>query len=270
MRKYLNLIITMFIIFATASSILGGGVVKITETDSDGISITSQLFVQDGMLKIVSDQTDENTIMIFDSKNQIMKIADLNKKSYMEITKDDIKKFSQQMSGISKQMEEALKNVPPEQREMMEKMMKDKMPGMQEQEMPSKPEYKKVASGIQIGNWTTDKYEGYKNGSKIESVWIAAWQATSLKDEYMDVFKGMMSMFEEFAKSMGPMAASMEQSFDAELFEHGFPIKTEEYEDGKLVSTSLVEEMMEQNLSSDVFTLPAGLTKETPFANLEN
>ncbi len=268
MRKFINLILTTFFFFAVTSSIFGGGVVKITETTSDGISVTSQLFVQDGLLKIISDQAEENTIMIFDSKNNIMTIADLNRKTYMEITKDDIKKLSQQMSGISKQMEEAMKNVPPEQREMMEKMMKDKMPGMQEQKV-IKTEFKKVASGIQIGSWNTDKYEGYKEGSKTEAVWIAAWQATSLKDEYMDVFKGMINMFEEFAKSMGPMAASMDQSFDAELFEHGFPVKTEEYEDGKLESTSLVDEMSEQNLSPDVFKLPAGLTKENPFANLE-
>lgn len=269
MRKLIHLILTTFFFFSAASSILGGGVVKITETTSDGTSVTSQLFVQDGLLKVISDQAEENTIMIFDSKNKIMKIADLNRKTYMEITRDDIKKLAQQMSGMSKKMEEALKNVPPEQREMMEKMMKDQMPGMQETEMPAKTEFKKVASGIQIGSWTTDKYEGYKDGSKTETVWIAAWQATNLKDEYMDVFKGMINMFEEFAKSMGPMAANMDQSFDAELFEHGFPIKTEEYEGGKLESTSLVEEMLEQNLSPDVFTLPAGLTKENPFTGLE-
>lgn len=269
MRHLIKVFLSTLTFTILSASIFAGGVIKIKETSSDGTSTISQLFVQDGMMKVIGDQAEDNTIMIFDSKNQIMTIADLDRKTYMEITKSDIEKMAKQMSGINKQMEEALKNVPPEQRAMMEQMMKDQMPGMQGQDLPSKTEFKKVASGVQVGGWTTDKYEGYKDGTKTEVVWIAGWGNTSLKDEYMNVFKGMINLFEEFTKSMGSMAASMEHPFDAELFEHGFPIKTEDFRDGKITSTSLVEEILEQNLSADVFSIPPGLKKENPFERME-
>ena len=57
-----------------------------------------------------------------------MVMLDKAKNKYQEIDEQTMDQMAHQMSGAMAQMDAAMKNMPPEQRAMMEKMMKGKMP----------------------------------------------------------------------------------------------------------------------------------------------
>ena len=69
-------------------------------------------------------------LLIFDNAKQVMWMVDVAKKSYMEITKAQVEAMANQMGQMMQQMQQAMANVPPEQRAMMEQMMKGRMGGM--------------------------------------------------------------------------------------------------------------------------------------------
>src|SRR4029079_13123170 len=81
------------------------------------------ILVQDGKLHSSTGSgaftlRGDNIVMVDDKRQQ-----------YREMTKEDMKKMAEQAGAAMKRMQDQMKNMKPEQRAMMEKMMGSKMPG---------------------------------------------------------------------------------------------------------------------------------------------
>src|SRR5262249_23491001 len=61
--------------------------------------------------------------IMFDSTRQVMTVITDANQSYMELTKADLETLAAQMSGAMAQMQDMIKNLPPEQRAKYEAMM---------------------------------------------------------------------------------------------------------------------------------------------------
>ncbi len=96
--------------------------------------------------------------------------------------------LSQQMAGMSAQMEAALKNLPPEQRAMAEKMMKGKMP--QAAAAAPKTVYTAKGSGS-VNGFSCTKYEGDRAGEKEAEVCAALPAQLKLTPADMQIFEKM-------------------------------------------------------------------------------
>ena len=66
----------------------------------------------------------EKGAFLFDGVKQVVWIVNYDKKTYTEMTKTDLDRMGQQMTEAMAKMQEAMKNLPPEQRAQMEQMMK--------------------------------------------------------------------------------------------------------------------------------------------------
>src|SRR5678815_2102108 len=80
---------------------------------------TQVVMVQDGKIR-VNNAKESNGVILNDS---MLYVLDDNRKSYSEIDKATMKKTMDQAGARMKQLQERLKNMPPEQRAQMEKMM---------------------------------------------------------------------------------------------------------------------------------------------------
>ena len=116
--------------------------------------------------------------MIFRGADKTMLMIDNKRKQYVEMDEATITKLSNQMNQAMAQMNEALKNVPPAQRAMMENMMKERMGAL----MPKAEE--KIPTTLVKGtkNKTIAGYETQhfiqKRGNQITNeLWIADWEA---------------------------------------------------------------------------------------------
>lgn len=257
----------MIVVFLfIAVTVFAGGIVTVKQTYAGEENVeTSKMYVQDGMLRMEASDGADSHVMIFDSKKNLMYNIDNKTKKYAVISKEDFAKIGNTMNEAMKQMEEQLKQLPKEQQEMMKNMMKEKMPGMEPQEAPEKTDYIKEESGVTVGKWTCDRYVGKKDGQKVSEVWLTEWDDTGLKDEYKEAFDAMKSFFEDLIKQMGPMAEQMTDALDTWMIENGVPVKSVDYENGKVSSTSLVEDIQIKSLDSDLFTVPTGYTKQDMF-----
>ena len=132
---------------------------------------TTKVFVDSDRVRIETEGEFGRSVMIFRGDKQTMWIVAPDRRSYQELTKEQVDRFGEQMGGrmaeMRQQMQEQLKNMPPERRKMVEQMMKSRMGGMLMAAAPtSKTEYSLVASGQQVNQWTCDKYEGVRDGEK--------------------------------------------------------------------------------------------------------
>lgn len=249
--------ITFFLVLIFSVNLFAGGIIKIKTIQEDGEETIGNIYIQDGKMRMEDNEDGNKTIIIFDAEKNVVIIMDPSEESYIELDEN----FGKQ---INKQMEDMLKNLPEEQREAMKAMMNQQMGKKPKQ---SKPEYKKVGNENFKG-YNCEVYEMVQSDNIVEKTWVTDWNDMKLKDEYVKIFKGMEKFFSKMADSMGDFGEMMGNELDTEMFEKGFPIKTIQYEDGKPVSTEIVEEVSEKDLPSSLFEVPENMTKKDPYGDM--
>jgi len=91
---------------------------------SDQAKQTVTMSMDAGKLRVEGENPGSGKyLLIFDNTKQVMWMVDPQKKSYMEITKADVEGMANSMAQMKQQMEQAMANVPPAQRAMMEQMI---------------------------------------------------------------------------------------------------------------------------------------------------
>ena len=196
--------------------------------------------------------------VIFRADKQVMWVLQPHEKSYMELTKEQAKKTADMI-------EEQMKNVPPEQRAMIEKMMKGKMGGDAAAKPEEPAEIKKIGKTETIAGFPCVSYEA-RRGDKVErEMWITDWKRFNLTAKDFAVFE----QFAEFMKSMmGPMAkrvgADLAQKYSDEEKPGslpGVPIRTVSFGDhGKSVQE--ITKIAREDIPAARFEVPAGLEKK--------
>jgi hypothetical protein len=208
--------------------------------------IPSSTYLMPKMFKHVSQP--EGTAVILRMDQQKMYNIDPKEKTYSEMTfaemEQQMKKMSAKMDSQMAQLEESMKNMPPEQRKMMEGMMGSKMgkPGAEVQ-LVRTGETKKV-SGL-----TCTKFVAKEGEKDLMTLWATKEVRgfESLRKDYEALTKRMMSMNPGFMKGL----------VDAMLKVDGFPMETEW---GGM--TVLVTKVEPRATGAAEFAVPAGYTKK--------
>jgi hypothetical protein len=191
------------------------------------------------------------TYMIYRGDKKVFWNVDAGAKSYMEMTEKDFSDMSAKMEEAKKKMEAQMQNMPPEQKKMMEEMMA-KMAGGGAK--APKTAYKKVGGGGKVGPWSTEKYEGTREGAKVSEVWTTAPKAIGIQEADMQVLKDMAKSFEKFAKNFSGMIGDKENGLE------GVPVKTIAYTDGKARWQTEIKEVKKESIDPALFEIPAGFT----------
>jgi hypothetical protein len=166
-----------------------------------------------------------------------------------------------------KEMEAELASMPPEQRAMVEQMMKGRMQGMlpDAAEKAPKPRVEPAGSG-QWEDYKCDKYTVYEGDKKTQEICASPLGDIDGAEEMMQAFRGMAAYIEKVRESMpGPLAAGMAQN-PAEIMDriNGFPVHTVDFKDGSPSAETWLESMTEENLDSALFAAPEGYKRNDP------
>jgi hypothetical protein len=195
--------------------------------------------------------------MIFDGTAQVLRMIDDEAKTYSEMTKADIDKLSGQMSGAMAQMQEQMKNMPPEARARMEEMMKGRGMAMPASNAPT-TEYKRVGTD-KVGKWSCDKYEGTRGGQKVSEVCTVAPSALGFNSSDFEVTKQMAEFFSKLipqgADSLFRIGADTPNGFS------GVPVRTVTYRNGAPSGTTEITDVTRQSFPDSTFAVPAGYEK---------
>ena len=208
----------------------------------------------------------ENTV-IFDGVKQTMYIVDDAKKSYSEITKEDLDRVAAQVSQMQSQMQGAMANLTPEQRAQIEGMMRGRggrgMPGMGAA-AAAKPTFKKTGTD-KVGKWACDKYEGYESERKTSEVCTVSPSALGLSESDFAVSKQFAKFFSSLMPQMSTQIFSLGSLEDRGFV--GVPVRTITYAaDGSVQSTSELSDVTHQSIPESAFAPPSGYAKqEMPF-----
>jgi len=220
---------------------------------------TTKIYVDADRLRIESISDAQNTLIIFRQDKELFWVLDQNKKTYQEMTKDDLKKMKGKIDESMKMLEEQLKNMPPEQRKMMEEMM-PKQAMMNAQKMVKKTYVKKL-SNVKVGKWSCTLYQGSAEGEQKEDVWTVDWSQIDIGPEDLTAFQDLGEFFSSLAPDMTDIFEIGTEEFEKSGGYAGMPVKSVEYEGGKIISSFEMKKLEKKSLDRSLFELPQGFTK---------
>jgi hypothetical protein len=251
-RKNLFWLIGFLCLLCAIPALADGVVIKQEQrkTGAEEAEHKSTIYLGATKIRIETTGSSANSVMIFDGERKVLWIVDTRKKTYYEMTEEDVAKISATM----KKMQEQMAGLPAAQRAMMEKMMKGKM------SQARTVETRKVRSGVQEGEYTCTVYEVSVNGERTSEVWTAPAGQVQLQPEDFSVFQAMGKMMEPLSQSMPGGAASPLTTGGEQM--DGFPVRTVTYSGDKPVSENKVVGVERRDLEDALFTVPDGYKKK--------
>jgi len=196
--------------------------------------------------------------IIFDGAKQTLWIVNDANKSYSEMTKADADRLGGQMSAAMAQMQEQMKNLPPEQRAQVEAMMRGRgMPGGAGASAP-KTTYKKVGTDT-VGKWSCDKYEGYQDEKKVAELCTVDPKALGFTAADFQVTKQLAEFFSRIvpqgADRIFAIGSPEQQGYS------GVPVRHVTINGDQRTTSELVD-VKRESFPASTFEVPAGYTKE--------
>jgi hypothetical protein len=193
-----------------------------------------------------------------------MLIVDHKEKTAMSIDAETMREFVAQMQMMQKQMQDALSQLPAEQRQAAEEMMKQRMPaGMAQMGEPTKVEVVALDGTRKKDGRTCRGWEVRIDGKLQSTIWASEWKDVEIDKEDFKPFMDMAAFFEELLQSMPMMADEGSTELFSGLDEiTGFPVVVETHENGEIVEETFFRNARRQDLDDQTFQPPAGYTMQ--------
>ena len=217
---------------------------------------TQVMLHQDGMLRV---NAAAGSSMILKGSNMIM--LDDKNKQYREMTKEEMKKMAEQGAAMMARMREQMKNMKPEQRAEMERVMGKSMPGGLGA-MDGKPdvyEAKNLGKGATVEGRQCQLWTMMRNGQPFTEMCVVPFGSLPGSEDFGKAFKGMQEAFGDMAKSM----PGAEQTAKAYSDIKGYPVRTRYYDgSGKFrPEESILTKWVTEAIPASAFEVPAGYKK---------
>lgn len=265
MKKSAALVSAMLLLLSPVA--YSGVVMEMVTRDAAGIE-TDRTTIYAQARKIRMEESGENearATMIFLGKEFLY--VDHADKSYMVMDEAMIDEMSAQMSDAMKEMEAQLAGMPPEQRAMVEQMMKGQMQGMMGQQGEKAPPPRVEATGS--GEWKSGKcreYAVFEGSVKTQQLCAADLDDVDGSEEVIEGFRAMAAYITKMTESL-PMRSD-DGLNPGELMDQidGFPVHTIDYANGEVLRESLLDSVEERDLDEAMFRAPDGYRRRDPFA----
>ncbi len=193
----------------------------LTATSWAGVILTykdgSRTYIDNGRIKHTDQEAQTD---IFDTRKGLVTLIEAEDKAYAQGTVEDF------CEAGKSAMQEAMSGMSPEEKAMMEQMMKPK-----EAEPAVKPlrvSVSRQGSGGKIAGFNTEKYQVTVDGEPYEELWLS--DDPALVKELGNM-KKLSEMASGMASCMGagmgstPIAAPEDTAEYQSLYQKGFPIK---------------------------------------------
>jgi len=217
--------------------------------------MTQTTYLGKDMIRMDMKADKSDMSIVYLDTTQTFWMIDHKKKSYTEMTKEDLDKMMKAAEEVLTTANEALQNLPPG--------LADKMKNMLQPTQTKKSEmvYSKVAGDEKVNQWTCDKYEGKRDDKKEMEVWTADWKKLGLKKEDLTGFDNIGKFFQQMMKNMSWFYKAGTDEKTENMYA-GFPVKTVNYEKDKAVNQYEIKSITQEDLKESVFQVPQGYKKE--------
>jgi hypothetical protein len=173
---------------------------------------------------------------------------------------------NQQMAAAMQQMQQQLANLPPEQREMMERMMRDRMPNIGAMAQAAMPTMRVEQGGTgTAGDYDCTEYTVFADDQRVQEICAADFGDVPGSDEVEAVLGDMQSFFAGLREAMQSPALAGLQTNPFEIMDQiqGMPVRTRQYLNGTMQQELVLSSAESRSLEADLFEPPTGYTEQS-------
>jgi hypothetical protein len=242
MKSGMRVLVISIAMTLLCASAFSQGFVWQSKLVSNGHEMTTQTFYVPKKLKTVSEGSGSFNIIRIDQEK--IYNVDTKEKTYSVMTFAELEQLGKQMNAKMGELQKQMKDMPEEQRKMMEKMLGSSMPGKKD----PKVEVTKTGETKTISGFSCARYSVKQDGKETVSLWVTP------------EVKGYAAMKQDMVEQSKRMAAltpgGLKGLAEAMMKIEGFPIETEM---GTLMK-STVTKIEAKTVPGSEFEVPAGFT----------
>lgn len=263
--KKLNTTLLLALSFLSPSA-YAGAVMDMVIMDASGQEIErAKIYAQSNMIRMDDLGGEDSDVSMIYLGDKLLHV-DHGNKTYIVLDEAMLSDVSDQLNEAMAQLEKELAGLPPEQRAMIEEMMKGEMQDLMT--MQNAPPPAPRVESIGSGSWKSydcKKYAIFDGDEKIQEVCAAQLDGIAGAEDLMEAFTSMGEYIIKMAESMPMMAG---QFNPGEMMDEldGFPVHTIDFENGQVVTQSSMESITEKDLAPEMFAAPDGYRRQDPFA----
>jgi len=219
---------------------------------------------------IMRGRTSTEGGMIYRGGRREMVVVNHRDQSYMVLDKQTMQQLTGQLNQAMGQMQDAMKNVPENQRAMMDQMMKDRIPAQQAPKR-SPDQVRRTNDRNTVYGYPAVRYEIWRDDRKIRELWVTDWRNIEGGQEVAALFAEMGGFMEEMTSSLpggggGPAKGLEDSIFTVMSQVDGFPVGVRDYRpDGTIERESALRSAKSERLGPDAFEPPAGYRRQEMF-----
>jgi hypothetical protein len=207
-----------------------------TRENASGTVTRQEMLVDNTRLRTnITGKQNMSVLFLTEGGNRLVMI-DHARNEYREMDQASIDQMAGQMQGMMAAMEEKLNSLPPEQRAMMEKMMKGKRGGAN---APARKTVYTARGSATKNGFRCTQYEGTRGAEKVAELCAATPSVLSMMQSDYQVFSKMREFLSGFAKmtANSPFAPrGMDTLADTSI--DGIPVHHVSFADGQPQSTT--------------------------------
>jgi len=217
----------------------------------------NEILLDADRLRVNSTGKDEHRSFIFltDGGRDRMVMLDKSRNEYREMDQQTVNQMSDQMKGVMAQMQEKMKNMTPEQRAMIEKMMKGKMGQMPARgPEPARTVYTAQGRGS-VNGFSCTRYVGMRGTEKVAE--LCAATPSDLRFSPSD-----FQAFDKMKEFLASMQSAITNSLGVGNFRsmtdlgyEGYPIEYVNFSDGKIESKTELKNLARASFSDPDFSV---------------
>jgi len=241
-----------------------GNVMELVTRDMSGNVLDRMTSYTDGTRSRMDQSSADGSFSIIFLDDEFLYL-DHGEKNYMVMDEAMLEGLSQQINEAMQEMQAELAKMPPEQRAMVEEMMKGQMGGMGMDVHIPVLEFREAGSG-RYESYDCTLVEMLEDGVKIQEICTVDFSEVDGSGELRDSFVRMGTMLSKLYDSI-PFAGEGVRNPMEMLDElKGFPVRAVEFEDGRAATETVLESSREMDIDADKFELPSGYSRIDPMA----
>jgi hypothetical protein len=222
-----------------------------------------KIYAKGGMLRMDPHQDggEGDGSVLF--RDDTLWIIDHQEKRAHRVDQEGMEKVSLQINAAMKQMEAQLAQLPPEQRETVEKMMQERVPAMAGALGGEAPERRVEKGGTEkVASYSCTSYTMFSGDRKVWEVCAASeGELGSDGHEVIEAVRGMSRFAKQLREAVRetPFAEVVDTPFQAMEEIEGFPIRVRGFDPaGAIDDLSTLKSITPRELGDDLFAVPAG------------
>ena len=264
MKSLANLVV----LFISTSAVAGSVVtLESREFNADPPSTgTVAVSVQGEAMRLEASEpsSGESGSLLYNRAANEMTAIDHERREFYVFDEQTMQQMAGQVSDAMRQMQQAMAELPPEQRAMAEKMMKQRMGQFQETITPQRLE--KTGESDSVNGYDCEMYNVFEADRKMRDMCVTPWGDIEGGSEMANAMVEMAEFFESIRESFAQSGMDMMGS-RSEVFSHmrdikGFPVRSRDYDaSGRLERESNLVSSEMRDIDPALFQPPAGYKK---------